>query len=136
MLAIFRGGWGRKEKRIKDASKVLAEATERMELFIEIRKATQSEEFWGGRSGFTFGNPSSKCLLDLQVEKLLSQQAFGFMGLYLGIGVCIWKSLALYQQRCEYRLRGKKERLASGIPTVRGQKKERLTEDTEEEPRK
>ena len=56
MLAIFRGGWGRKEKRIKDASKVLAEATERMELFIEIRKATQTEELWGGRSGFTFGN--------------------------------------------------------------------------------
>lgn len=38
MLAIFGVGW--EEKRIKDASKVLAEATEKMELFNEIRKAT------------------------------------------------------------------------------------------------
>ena len=97
----------------------------------------QSEEFWGGRSGFTLGNQvRSKCLLDLQVEIFLSQQAFGCMSLYLGIEFCIWKSLASCQQRCEYRLRKEGKTSLCSIPTLRGQREEeRLIEDTEEEPR-
>lgn len=91
---------GEEKKRIKDASKVLAEATERMELFIEIRKATVRRVL-GRKIGVHFWKSSSKSLLDLQVEILLNQQAFGFMGVYLGIEVCVWKSLASYQQRCE-----------------------------------
>lgn len=59
------------------------------------------------------------------------------MSLYLGIEVCTWKSLASYQQRCEYRQR-KEEKTSlclCGTPTLRGQREEdRLTEVNEEEP--
>lgn len=72
---------------------------------LEIRKATQSEEFWGGRSGFTFGNQVQVSIRPPSGEIVESAGIWISMGLYLGIEVCIWKSLALYQQRCEYRLR-------------------------------
>ena len=52
-------GWaGKEKKRIKDASKVLAEATERMELFTEIRKATV-RRLLGRKIRVHFGKSSS-----------------------------------------------------------------------------
>lgn len=61
---------GRGQKRIRDASKILAQATERIELpSTEIRKTAV-----GRRSGVQFWKSSLRCLLDLQVEISLSRQ--------------------------------------------------------------